>query len=366
MESSEYIFPQRLTRRDFLKMTGVASVGLALPGAGRAQGRGAPAPARIGSGYHTYDAVPGWGALTDGRSYGYGCGVVVDAKDRVYVTSRSGNPVVSIWDKDGKLLETWSGDFAAKVGYTIPQMQSTVHGLYLSKEGRDEFLYWTETCTDRRQAPVFGARVYKTDLQGKVLFTIGNVAAESSASRKFDFTDPTDLAVAPNGDIYVVDGYGSQRVTRFDKNFSEIKTIGGRGREHGQFNTCHGIWINTLRKTPEVYIADRQNSRIEVFSLELEYVRTVLENEVRYPSCFYQFKDKLYIPDLASRVTIIDAQDQVVANLGDGRDLPDNQTNPALFAEPHALTVDSRGDMYVVEWVDFGRPRKFKLAPQKA
>jgi len=55
-----------------------------------------------------------------------------------------------------------------------------------------------------------------------------------------------------------------------------------------------------------------------------------------------------------------------VAHLGDGRESdpskqkPDNQTNSALFAAPHALSIDSRGDLYVVEWVDFGRPRKFK------
>ena len=76
---------------------------------------------------------------------------------------------------------------------------------------------------------------------------IGNVDKESSTSQKFDFTNPTDVAVAANGDIYVVDGYGSQLLYRFDKNFKLIKTIGGPGKEHGKFNTCHGVWINTLK-----------------------------------------------------------------------------------------------------------------------
>ena len=58
-----------------------------------------------------------------------------------------------------------------------------------------------------------------------------------------------------------------------------------------------------------------------------------------------------------------------LAHLGDGREAdgktnkPDNKTNPALFATPHAMCVDSRGDFYVLEWVDFGRPRKFKHTP---
>ena len=76
-----------------------------------------------------------------------------------------------------------------------------------------------------------GKRVYKTDLHGKILYAIGNVEKEGSTSQKFEWTSPTDVAVAANGDIYVVDGYGSQRVSRFDKNFKPLKTIGEKGKE---------------------------------------------------------------------------------------------------------------------------------------
>jgi len=226
-----------------------------------------------------------------------------------------------------------------------------------------------------------GARVYKTDMRGKILYMIGNVEKEGSASQKFDWTNPTDVAVAPNGDIYVVDGYGSQKVSRFDKNFTHIKTIGtktekgsvGPNAPHGTFNTCHGVWVNTIRKDtePEIFIADRHNDRIEVYSLAPDYKRT-LQGDVRKPCCFYQHKDKLFVPDLASRVTVLDPEGHLVAHLGDGKqadnktDKANNKTDPALFAAPHALTVDSHGDLYVVEWVDFGRPRKFKQTPQKA
>lgn len=363
MNAEEYLFPKRLTRRDFMKTAGLAAATLAaLPALGRADEK--KSPVRIGSGYHTYEAVEDWGKLPEGMKYGFGCGVIVDSKDRVYLTSRSANPCVTIFDRKGKILETWGKDFADRVGYTPEQVVATAHCLYLSKEHGKEYIYWTENVSGPKDARL-GARVYKTDLHGKILYTIGNVALNGSTSQKFVWENPTDVAVAPNGDIYVVDGYGSQRVTRFDKNFTEIKTIGGHGKEHGKFNTCHGIWINTLRKNeaPEVYIADRQNGRIEVFSLELDYKRTLLDGEIRNPCCFYQHKDKIYIPDLSSRVTIIDAADKLVAHLGDGKGKADSKTNPALFAAPHALTVDSRGDLYVVEWVDFGRPRKFKHTP---
>ena len=295
--------------------------------------------------------------------YGFGCGLVVDGEDRIYVTSRSANPCVAIFSKTGKLHETWSKDFGTKVGYTDPaQVSATAHGIYWSKEGDREFLYFTENVAAPKGQPKIGARVYKTDLTGKVLYTIGNVAKESDIEQKFDWTNPTDVAVAPNGDIYVVDGYGSQRVSRFDKNFKHLKTIGAKGKEHGQFNTCHGIWVSTLNKEPEVYIADRANARYEVFDLELGYKRTVSGPFIRNPCCFYQHDGQLYIPDLASLVAIIDANDKPVAVLGDGKGIKPaefEKGHPDKFTAPHALTVDSVGNMYVLEWVPYGRVRKF-------
>jgi hypothetical protein len=349
MHPNEYLFPRRLSRRDFLARTGLAAGALAWHGS--SQANDSQPPVRLGGGSSTYELIEGWGDLPPGLKYGFGCAVVVDSQDRVFVTSRSTNPAVAIFDRDGKLLETWSQDFATKIGYTVDQVAQTAHGLYWSKEGSREYLYWTEN------AP--GCRVIKTDLHGKVLFQMGKVAAESSAARPFKFDNPTDVAVAANGDVYVVDGYGSQLVHRFSKDFTLIKTIGGPGKEHGKFKTCHGVWIHTLGAEPEVYIADRHNDRIEVFSLDLEYKRTV-QGDVRNPCCFYQQQGLLFIPDLASRVTILDAKDRLVAHLGDGKDVPGKEKNPATFAAPHALCVDSRGDLYVIEWVDFGRPRKFR------
>jgi len=373
MHTNDYLFPYRLTRRDFMKCAGVAAAGFVTPGLGQAAET--KSSVRIGAGAHTYKLVEEWGRLPAGMKYGFGCGVVVDSKDRVYVTSRSTSPCVAVFDRHGKLLETWSSDFADKVGYTTEQVKDTAHCIYWSKEGKHEFLYFTENASTNKEGPKLGKRVYKTDLHGKILYVIGNVDKEGSTSQKFEWTNPTDVAVAANGDIYVVDGYGSQRVSRFDRNFKHIRTIGERTEKsavgpnapHGTFNTCHGVWINTLRSEPEVFIADRHNDRIEVYSLELDYKRT-LAGDVRNPCCFYQHKENLFVPDLAGRVTILDPEGNLVTHLGDGKeadgkkDKPDNKTNPALFATPHALCVDSHGDFYVVEWLDFGRPRKFRQA----
>src|SRR5690349_21085306 len=134
MHTNEYLFPNRLSRRDFIKTTALAAGGLSIPGAAQAAER--QESVRIGSGAHTYEWVEEWGKLPAGMTYGFGCGVVVDSKDRVYVTSRSTNPCVAIFDRHGKLLETWSNHFADTVGYSLDQVKDTAHCLYWSKEGK--------------------------------------------------------------------------------------------------------------------------------------------------------------------------------------------------------------------------------------
>ena len=360
--NSDYLFPARQTRRDFLKAAGAATAAAALPGLAGADLEKKPTSVRIGEGKFTYTLDEKWGTLPAGMSYGFGCAVVVDAQDRIFVTSRSESPCVAIFDRAGKLLETWSKELADSVKYSTRQISATAHGLYWNKEGGEEYLYWTENVAGGGKDKRIGARVYKTDLKGKILYTLGPDEKDSSNTQKFPFTNPTDVAVAGNGDIYVVDGYGNQLVHRFDKNFKLIKTMGGRGKEHGKFNTCHGVWVNTLKKDPELYIADRHNDRIEVFDLEMKYKRTI--GDIRTPCCFYQHDGHLYVPELGARVSIYDAEDKPVLRMGDGKGFEKEiAKHPDKFAFPHALTVDSHGDLYVIEWLPFGRPRKFTRTP---
>ena len=95
-----------------------------------------------------------------------------------------------------------------------------------------------------------------------------------------------------------------------------------------------------------------------MFDPELKYVRTV--DGVRNPCCFYEQGEFLFVPELDRRVTVFDGADKVVAHLGDGKGLDPKKIaeHPEAFFAPHALTVDSKGNLYVIEWVPFGRPRK--------
>jgi DNA-binding beta-propeller fold protein YncE len=299
-----------------------------------------PQPVRIGSGYWTYELVPGWGAAPGGIPYGWGCGVVVDSRDRVYVHSRRREAVV-VYDRHGKPLTSWGAEYAG-----------TGHGLYWHKDGPDEFLYFTDPPRNL---------VVKTDLSGKPLMRIGAVSEENGDSIRFDFNQPTDLAVAPNGDIYVCEGYGGQRIHRFTAEGKHLQTTGSPGSGPEQFNICHGIWVDTRKRDPEVYIADRANGRIQVFTPDLKIKRS-LSGDVRKPCCFYQQHGNMFIPDLDHRVTVLDEHDQAVAQLGDGWTKDDT----AVFRAPHAVALDSHGDLYVVEWVDNARIRKFRHMPQSA
>jgi hypothetical protein len=341
-EHSSSRFP--FTRRELLAKSGVAAAGLAMLGLAAEADDTRNSPVRIGSGEFTYELVEGWGKLPPGMTYGWGCGVVVDSKDRVYVHTRSKQCVV-VFDRNGKILTDWGAE-----------MMGVAHGLYWSREGKDEFLFFTTNTP--------GDTVTKTDLNGKPLLQIGNVPEESSASIKFKFQNPTDVAIAPNGDIYVCEGYGSQLIHRFTRAGKHLQTIGGPGNAPDKFNICHGIWVDTRKPEPEIYIADRANNRLCVYTMDLQ-LRRLLYGDVRNPCCFYTQKGRMFVPDLDHRVTVLDAHDQVLAQLGDGRG-KDKTDDPAVFRAPHALVLDSHGDLYVVEWVETGRLRKFRHTPQRA
>ena len=167
---TDNLFPHRLTRRDFLKMGAASAVALAAPSLASAEDA---APVKFGTGAWTYTLDRSWGKLPEGMKFGLGCGIVVDAKDRVIVTSRSANPCVAIFGADGKLEETWSDDFAKNVGLdSTGEVAGTAHGIYWSKEPEGEFLYFTENAGKGKDGKSIGKRVYKTDMKGRVLYLV--------------------------------------------------------------------------------------------------------------------------------------------------------------------------------------------------
>lgn len=300
---------------------------------------------RIGSGSHRYELAENWGTLPEGVSYGYTHGVAVDQEDNVYIHNTSKNAVI-VFDRSGRFLNSWGADFAAGA-----------HGMFLAREGAREFLFLADTA--RRQ-------VFKTTLSGEVLLSLGAPDLPGVYDAPETYA-PTDVAVAPNGDFYVVDGYGQSWIHQYSPAGSHIRSWGGKGAEPGQLSCPHGAWVDTRGAEPLLYVADRANNRIQIFTLDGRHVRFVTD-DIDYPCCFYQFGDELVIPDLHSRVSILDKSDRLILHLGEDQEAwrkegwpnrPVSEWDPGKFVSPHAACLDSRGDLYVVEWTSVGRVTKW-------
>jgi sugar lactone lactonase YvrE len=323
---------------------------------GAANKSGSAAPV-LGSGAHKYEAIHDWGELPANIRYGNTLGVVEDSQGRIYVhhtvnaTSESNDSMV-VFDSKGKFVKSWGKEF-----------KSGAHGLHIRKEGKDEFLY---LCDTKRSL------VVKADLDGREVFTLGYPKESEAYKPKADGTMPryvpTNLAIAPNGDIYVGDGYGSSYINQYDSKGKYIRTFGGKGKEPGQLDCPHGIIVDTRGKDPVLLIADRSNNRLQRFTLEGKHIDFV--EGTTLPCHFSVFKNgDVVIPDLGAKVTLMDKNNKVIAHLGDDseaktwrelRKEPREKFTAGKFVCPHGACFDHSGNIFVVEWVEVGRVTKLR------
>jgi len=202
-------------------------------------------------------------------------------------------------------------------------------------------------------------------LNGEVVFSIGYPdQSEAYNKSKIPYT-PTNLAVAPNGDLYVADGYGSSYVNQYNSKGEYIRTFGGLGAEPGQLNNPHGIWMDTRGPEPVVIVADRRNYRLQTFTLAGKHIAFI--PGLRYPSHFHMRGELLLVPELEARVSILNGKNQIVAHFGQGPDnfrevrlLERDAFIPGQFVAPHSACFDDDGNIFVVEWVEVGRVTKLR------
>jgi hypothetical protein len=129
----------------------------------------------------------------------------------------------------------------------------------------------------------------------------------------------------------------------------------------GRFDCPHGIWFDSRKRPMELYVADRGNHRIQVYDAQGKHLRTFGEDFLTSPDIFVADQERLIIPELDGRVTILDVDDRLICHLSDNEQIcldpawPDK--TPLLagkFNSPHAAAADA-GDIYVVEWRVGGR-----------
>ena len=309
----------------------------------------------LGSGDHVFEVTHNWGELPAEIRYGNTHGVCEDDQGHIYVhhtvnAASASSDTMVVFDSKGKFVTSWGPDF-----------KGGAHGLLIRREGTMEYLY---LCDTRR------GLVVKTTLNGEPVLTIGYPYESAAYEPNPDGTrkkySPTNLAVTPNGNILVADGYGSSYVNVYTAEGKFIKTFGGKGNAAGQLDCPHGIVLDTRGSDPNLLIADRANHRIQRFTLDGEHVDFI--SGTNLPCTFaFNHQGEVVVPDLGARVTLLDKENHVIEHLGDDSSVNDwshlrtrerAAFRPGKFVCPHGACFDHEGNIFIVEWVEVGRVTK--------
>lgn len=293
----------------------------------------------LGTERFTYEVAEGWGKLPDGWGFREVAAVGVDARDNVYAFNRGEHPMI-VFDQEGNFLRSWGeGIFPRAHGITM---------------GPDD----TILCTDDGDHTV-----RQCTLDGKVLFTLGTPGQPAPFMSGNPFNRCTHVAIDPrNGDFYVSDGYGNARVHKYSPEGKSLFSWGESGTGPGQFNIVHNICTD---KDGWVYVADRENHRIQVFDPNGKF-ETQWVNMAR-PCGLYidQESGLVYVGELGAaigandqatglgpRVSIYDTSGNILARLGNQGE----GEEPGRFIAPHGVCINSQGDIYVgeVSWTHTG------------
>ncbi|MYD91502.1 MAG: hypothetical protein F4Y08_14415 [Caldilineaceae bacterium SB0662_bin_9] len=282
----------------------------------------------FGFGQYTYEVAEGWFKPPNGWTFGWIAAVACDSQDRVHVYSRSEHPMV-VFDREGNFLASWGED-----------VLQDAHGIWI--DGEDQV--W---CTERNTHCV-----RKFSPAGELLMTIGT-PGRAGAEDGAPFNLPTDLDLAPNGDIYISDGYGNARVHHYSPAGELLNSWGDWGKGPGQFALSHCVRIDRYSR---VWICDRENSRIQIFDLQGKFLTEWTDLAKPDTIFFHPEEDVVYIAELDQQISIYNFDKELLSQWG-GRQRSDR---PGEFvACPHGIWVDSHGDMYVGEVQADSRLQKF-------
>ncbi|MBS0267088.1 MAG: hypothetical protein JSS02_34500 [Planctomycetes bacterium] len=300
----------------------------------------------FGSGDYRYQAVADWPQLPAGWSFVEVVGVAVDSRDRVFVFNRGEHPII-LFEPDGTFRGAWGEG-----------LFNNPHGITIGPS--DEV--WL---TDYKEHTV---RKFTAD--GKLLMTLGQSNSPSDTGiQGMDyrtirqpggpFNMPTNLAFAPSGEFYISDGYGNSRVHKFSADGKLLFSWGTPGDGPGEFNLPHGIAVD---RQGRVYVADRENSRIQVFTPDGKFL-AVWTDTSRPMQIYFDRDDRAFVCDVGFRaglfpwqsappapippatVRVFDLNGQVLSKFGGG----DDPCALGNFYAPHGICVDSTGAIYVGE-----------------
>lgn len=280
----------------------------------------------FGQGTHQYIVDEDWWTLPEGWEFGWIPAVAVDSQDRVYVYSRSEHPMV-VFDQDGNYLTSWGDDIL-----------KDAHGIFIDDEDN-------VFCVERETHVM-----HKFTTDGELLMTLGTMDQPGTEGEPFNL--PTDLALGPEGEMFISDGYGNARIHKFSPDGELIKSWGQPGTGPGEFDLPHCVRVDPRNR---VMVADRENNRIQFFTLDGEYIEEW--GDLLQPDTIYIDEDDLvYIAELGQRISIMTLDGEVVSQWSSER----GSTVPGEFlACPHGIWLDSHEDIYVGEVQADARLQKY-------
>jgi hypothetical protein len=344
---------RKSTRRSFLKTAGATTLATAAsPLFLHATNKSGSKTPIVGSGEFTYECHHNWGELPSTVQWGDTHGVTIDSAGLIYIKHRSHSrkarmDAIVVFDPKGKYVRSFGKAY-----------HGAGHGIDLRKEGGEEFLYLS--CIQM-------GIVVKTTVKGEEVWRIGRPSKPPLYKDRRKPYSPTNLAFAPDGGIYVGDGYGSNYIHQYDAKNNLVRTFGGPGTGKGQLRTPHGIWLDDRPgRKPSLIVADRANARMQYFTLEGQHISYI--KDVSFPADIDLQGDVMLVPDLHARVTLFDKNNKVITHLGyeaawtkqvlaNGLKLRNDpkKFRPGRFVHPHDACFDKAGNIFVTEWVPRGR-----------
>ena len=313
----------------------------------------------------SYRLVENWPTLPKGMNGGQWGELIradIDPKGNIWVFHRCFNtvpagaatcvgrsePPILEFDPSGKLLTSFGGGmFAFPHGFTVDAQGN----VWASDANASETVLGMSARDSN--GVTRGEQVFKLSPAGKVLMTLGKKGVAGSGSDTFD--QPSGIAVAPNGDIFVTDGHGkNDRVVKFSKDGRFIKTFGHHGAGPGEFDQPHDISIGGSQG--HVFVADRSNSRVQVFDQNGNFIAAW--KQFGRPSAVFVGKDDtLYVSDSQSNSTVNPGYTRGIT-IGSAKDgslrafIPDpdlDQADVSRISGASGIVADDKGTIYAAD-----------------
>ena len=292
-----------------------------------------------------YRTIDHWGTMPEGRTWGSTAGIEIDRDGKsIWVAERCGaNSCADKPDVDPILKFDQSGKLVKSFG---KGMLIFPHGIFVDKDDN----VWV---TDGDAKGGKGHQVFKFSPDGKVLLTLGKAGVASDAPDTFN--KPSDVAVAPNGDIFVADGHGGDtnaRIVKFTKDGKFIKTWGRKGSAPGEFNGAHSLAFDSKGR---LFVADRGNNRIQIFDQDGKFIDQWTQFS-RPSGVYIDKKDMIYVADSESGSVAKDRTGwKRGMRIGSAKDgsvialIPDPDENATTTSAAEGVAVDAQGNIFGAE-----------------